>query len=130
MCIRDSFMGAHAIHLVKHSVRLAVQVALNSQCGKLVGYNAQIPSGGVWTRVLARTVSQYLRRRCALISGAKWTESAFQDDALAGKISGTLGAVSGNDHPASGNGVFSQFRHKHYLTTAAAFAALRGSGTV
>src|SRR5438270_6086244 len=112
-----NFMRAHAVHLVKHSVRLAVQVALNSQGGEFVWDHAQVPPGGVWACILARTVSQYLRRRCAFVSGTEGAESALEDHALTGEISGTLGTISGNNHPASGNRIFSQLRHKHYLTT-------------
>src|SRR6478736_1803539 len=117
-----NFMRAHAVHLVKHSVRLAVQVALNSQGGKFVRHHAQVPPGGVRARILARSVSQYFRRRCAFIAGTEGAESALENHALAGEISGTLGTVSGNNHPASGNRIFSQLRHSYYLTTP-------GSGT-
>src|SRR6476646_10165732 len=116
-----NFMRAHAVHLVKHSVRLAVQVTLNSQGGEFIRHHAQVPPGGVRARILARTVSQYLWRRCAFISGTKRAEPALEDDALAGEISGTLGTVSGNNHPASGNRIFSQLRHSYYLTTQAIY---------
>src|SRR5438270_629232 len=67
--------------------------------------------------MMGRTISQDFRRRGAFIAGTKWTEAALQHDALTVEIAGALGAVSGNDYPASGNGVLSQFRHEHYLTT-------------
>src|SRR5438270_6639310 len=115
-------MCAHAIHLVKHSVGLPIQIAFNPQCGKLVGHHAQVPPSGVGMRILARTVSQDFRRRGAFIARTEWAESALQDNALTGKISGTLGTVSGNNHPASGNRIFSQLRHGYYLTTLAIYS--------
>src|SRR5947209_18278836 len=115
-------MGAHAIHLVKHPVRLPVQVAFNPQCGKLVGHHPQVPPARVGMRILARTVSQDFRRRGAFIARTEWAESALQCDTLTGKISGALGTVSGNNHPASGNGVFSQLRHGYYLTALAIYS--------
>src|SRR6185312_1868209 len=115
--LNHNFMRAHTVHLVKHSIRLPVQVSFDPQCRKFVRDHAQVPPGGVWPGVFSRTVGQYLWRRSAFITRTKWAESALQDNALTGKISGTFGAVSGNNNPASGNRIFSQLRHNYYLTT-------------
>ncbi len=73
----NNFMGAHAIHLVKHSVRLPVQISLNSQRGKFVGNHAQVPPGCIGMNILSGTVSQYFWWRCAFIAGTEWAESAL-----------------------------------------------------
>src|ERR1043166_2959124 len=75
--LNHNFMRAHAVHLVKHSIRLPVQVSFNPQCGKFVGDHAQVPSICVGTSILPRTVSQYFWWRCAFITGTEWAESSL-----------------------------------------------------
>src|SRR5258707_691020 len=59
-----------------------------------------------------------LRRRLALVAGTERTKrAAFYVGVLTREISRTLGAVSGNDDPATGDGIFAKFRHREYLTT-------------
>src|SRR5262249_6308210 len=115
--LNHHFVGADAVHLVEHAIRLAVEITLNAQRRKLVGYNAQVPSGKIAPSVFAGTVSHDLRRRLAFIARAKRTKvRALEDNAFTRKIAGTLGTVAGNNDPASGHGVFSQFRHRNILS--------------
>src|SRR5258708_7054299 len=110
------FVRADSVHPVKHAVSLAVEVALDAQCGKFVRHHAQVPSGGGAVSIFRGTVGQNLRRRLALIAGTKRTESPALDiDALAGKISRPTGTVGGDDDPASGNRIFAKFRHTAIL---------------
>src|SRR5437588_9784959 len=108
-------MRAHAVHLVKHAVRLAVQVAFNAQRGKFVGDNAQVPPGSI-AALFSGAVSQNLRRRLLLIAGTKRTEApAFDLYALTGEVTRTPRAIGGDDYPASCDRIFSQLRHRNIL---------------
>src|ERR1700694_5787338 len=98
------FMRAGPSHRVEHAIRLPVDLTLNSQRGKLVGDYAQVPSSSIPRGVLARTIRHNLSRRLVFVPGTEGTAvSALNTYRLAGKISGTPGAVRGNDDPASGN---------------------------
>ena len=73
------FMGANAIHLVKHAVCLAVQIAFDSQCRKFIGNHAQVPARSVSPYVFTWTISQDFWRGCIFMAGTKRTEAAAFD---------------------------------------------------
>src|SRR5579871_4422111 len=68
------FMGANAIHLVKHAVCLAIQIALDSQSGKFIGHYTQVPAGGVSSYILTGAISQNFRRGSAFMAGTERAE--------------------------------------------------------
>ena len=109
------FMRPDAIHLVKHAVSLAVEVAFNPQRRKFVRDHAQVPSRSV-AAILTRAVSQNLRRRLILIARTKRTEARTLDHgAFTEEVAWAPRAVSRDDDPAPGYGVFSKFRHGIYV---------------
>src|SRR5579859_260184 len=122
-------MRAHAVHLVKHAVGLAVQVAFDAKRGELVGHHAQVPSRGI-APVVAGTVRQNLGRRLLFVPGTERAEASALDlDALAGEVARAPRAVSGNDDPASRNGIFSQLRHRIILQPSESNGPLSSCGT-
>src|SRR5262249_7279303 len=95
-----------AVHTVEHAVSHAVQIALNAQRGKFIGNDPEVPAGRVGLMLIARAVSQDLRRGFALVPGTEWTKAfVFDNDALPGKVAGTPGAIRGDDHqrPVTGS---------------------------
>jgi len=115
--LNDDLMCAYAVHLVKHTFGRAIQIAFNSQSGKLVGHNADTPAGRVVGRLRppgnGRAVAQHLGRRLAFVAGAKWTEPAFLLDGLADKIRRAFRPVGRDDDPTTRDRVFSQFGHSY-----------------
>src|SRR5882724_2196735 len=102
-----NFMRADAVHLVKHAVGLAAQIALYAQRRKFVCYYAQVPAFAVVYCLVVRTVGKNLRRRLAFIARTEWTEaSAFGYYALTDEVARSFGTVCGDDDPAAGNRIF------------------------
>src|SRR5579864_1631245 len=111
----NDFVGPDSVHAVKHSLRLAIQIALDPQSRELVGHNTNGPSRGVPLRrgpsVRVRTVCLNLGRCLALVSVAKRAKSALNLHILANKIGWALRTIRRNNHPAPYDRIFSKFRH-------------------
>src|SRR5947209_18750692 len=108
-------MRANAVHLVEHAIGLAVNVALDAQCGKLVRNHTQVPAGSI-TAIFAWAVSEYFRRRLAFVAGTERAEARSLDvGALTREVAGTLGAVGRDNDQASGYRIFAKLRHGIYL---------------
>src|SRR5215470_1256772 len=109
----DDFVGPDAIHFVEHALGLAVKVAFDAEGWKLVRNDAHRPAGrialrwrspiGIWA------ISLDLRRRFAFVPWTKRAETTLDLHTFTNKICRALGAISGNDHPASNNGILPEF---------------------
>src|SRR6185437_11725681 len=114
--LNDHLMSADAVHLVEHSIGLAVQVTFNTQSRKFVRHHTQVPVCVALAAIFSRPIRQNFRRRLSFIARTKRAETGRLDvGTLAGEISGAFGTVSGNDYPTSRYGIFSQFRHENIL---------------
>jgi len=88
------------------SFALAVQVALDSQRRKFVGYHAHLPARRIRGASIA-AVLQNFRGRLRFIAVAERAGSHSLDlNALAQKIRRAFGPIRRNDDPSSGDGVF------------------------
>src|SRR6266576_1107296 len=107
-------MRPNTVHLVEHALGLPVEVTLDAKSWKFVRDDPYRPAGrialGRGTTVGIGTIGLNFGRRLAFIPGTKRTKPALDLDSLTYKISGTLGAVRGNDHPAADNRIFPEFR--------------------
>src|ERR1019366_7690433 len=106
----DDFVGAYAIHLVKHALGLLVQIAFDAERRELVRDDPDRPTRTVFlsrTAVGAWAIGQYLRRRLAFIAIAEGAESALDLHRFAHKVGRPPGAIRGNNHPPATDGVFS-----------------------
>src|SRR5580704_12088664 len=108
----NDFMRAHAVHAVEHALGLAVEAALDAECGKFIGNHPHRPSRRVALRrrssVHVRTISLNFRRRLGLVTITKRTKAAFQLHTVSGKVSRTLGAVRRNDDPPAYDWILSK----------------------
>src|SRR5262249_29816256 len=110
----DHFVSADAVHLVEHALGLAINVALDTQCWKLVGDHAHAPAGRIGQSfgpsIGHGTIAEHFRGRLAFVSRAEGTEAAFHFHGFANKVGRALGAVGRNNDPTASNGIFSQLR--------------------
>src|ERR1700756_812629 len=98
-------MRSGAVHAVVDPLRLAVKLAFDLKRGIAVGDNAHVPSGAVVSVAIGfGTIREDLRRRLALITGAKRAGTTLDAHGLADEIMRPAGALRGNNHPTSGDG--------------------------
>ena len=84
--------------------------------GNLLGTTRKFQFALLWRPFSPGSICQDFRRGLGFIARTKRTEAGgFDISAFAGKITRALGTVSRNNHPTSGNGVFSQFGHRNIL---------------
>src|SRR5271165_6234225 len=104
----DHLVSAYAIHFVEKTLAFAVQLAFDAQRGKFVGHHADAPAGGVGGAAAA-PVDQNFGGCLRFAAGAERAVlGIFCDYAFPQEIVGALAALGGDDHPASGDGIFSQ----------------------
>ena len=110
-CFDDHLVRADPIHLVEHAFGLFVEVAFDPECRKFVGHNAYGPAWAVFhgrRAVRAWAIRQNLRWSLALVAVVERTKAASLGlERFPGKVGGALGAIRGNNHPSSHDGVFS-----------------------
>ena len=111
----DHFMRANAVHLVEHAFGLAVQIAFDAQCRKLIRNYAHCPARTVALRrraaIRVRAVGLNLRRCFTLVAITKRAEAALDFHSLPDKIGRTLGTVGRDNYPSSDDRVFSKLGH-------------------
>src|SRR6185369_5783211 len=96
------------VHLVVEALAFARQLALHSQGRELVRYNAKRPAALV--RCAPVSKSKDFRWGLVLVSITEWT--VYRADALyftPGEVGGPFRAIRRNDHPTTGDRVFTQF---------------------
>ena len=108
---------ADAVHPVVHAVALAIQLAFDSQSGKLIRNHAHPPTRLVAPAAIA--VGQNLRRSFRFIAVIERAISVIGwQNRLADKIAGALGTAGCNDDPSPRDWVFTQFGQVTIITCA------------
>src|SRR6266478_1982912 len=108
--LNHDFVRADSVHLVKETLSLTVQFALDTQGGKFVGHNPDAPSWRVWASAIP-SVDEDFRRSSSFIAHAEWAILLFsRDDALTEKVVRTLPSFRRNDHPSARDRVLPQLR--------------------
>jgi hypothetical protein len=101
----DHFVGADAVHLVEQPLALAIEQTFNLQRRVLVRDDAHVPAGPV--RPPAPPVTQHLAGRERLVALAERAERRGLERAvLEPEVARALAPLGGDDHPATGNGIF------------------------
>ena len=110
----DDLMRPNAVHAVEHALGLAVQIALDAECRKLVGNHAHRPARSIALgrrpAVGVGAVGLDLRRSLGFVAVTEGAEAASDFDRLAGEVGRTLGAVGRNNDPAAHDRIFSKLR--------------------
>jgi hypothetical protein len=96
-------MSPNAVHAVIHAFGATVEIAFNSQCGKLIRDHADRPAGLISLTTVA--ISEDLGRGLGFIAGTKRAKAALDDYGVPSEIARSTGSVGGNDDPTSCNRV-------------------------
>src|SRR5437879_12217908 len=102
-------MRARPVHAIVDTFGLAVELAFDLQRGIAVGHYADVPSRSV-VPVALGTISENFRRCFAFIAGTKRTEASLETDWLTDEVVWALRTLRRNDHPASGDRIYSYIR--------------------
>src|SRR5208282_203856 len=98
-------------HFVENAFALPVQRPFDAQRREFVGHHPHAPARAVGGPIVA-PIGEHLGGSFRFAPRTEGTETHAADfHALAEKIRGAVGAVGGDDDPASGDDVFTKFRH-------------------
>src|ERR1700730_6371009 len=107
-------MRTDAVHAVKHALSLAIEVALDTERGELVGNHPHRPARRVALEgrpaVGIGTVGLDLGGSFGLVAVTEGAGTAFDFDCFTSEIGRALGAIGRNNDPSAYDWVFSKFR--------------------
>src|SRR5579872_221063 len=111
----DHFVCADAVHAVKHTFGLSVQISLNAKRRELVGDYAHGPSWrvplGTRSTIRIRTIRLSFGRRFALVPIAERTKATLNLHIFPHKIGWALCPIGRDNHPPSNNRIFPKLWH-------------------
>src|SRR4051812_46078824 len=103
----DHLMSARTVHAVENAFRLPVEPAFDFQRRILIRHHAHLPSRAIFLSACVRAISHDLRRRLVLMPWTKRAMRRLESYWFTDKLLRPFRALSRNDDPPSGDGVFS-----------------------